>query len=174
MHLPWRAVALDGGPAIQTSVTLAETVRLRELAEGAEVLEIGAAYGYSTVVLAQVAKHVTSVDPHLVHGSYGILHANLGVYGLADRVEVLRQFSADALPDLIAAGRRFDLVFIDGDHTTTGVVYDIGCALQLTRPGGVIAVHDVTETSCCPEVGPAVDRLLPGYDLTDTMAVYSA
>lgn len=174
MHLTWQPTALDNGPAISTSITTAETLRLRELAKGAEVLEIGAAFGYSTVVLAQVAQHVTSIDPHLVHNSYGTLMANVGMYGLAERVQVIRQYSIAALAELIAEGRRYDLVFIDGDHTAAGVATDIECALKLVRPGGHIAVHDVTETCCCPDVGPTVDRMLPGYELVDTMAVYSA
>lgn len=174
MHLPWRAVALPGGPAILTSVTTAETDRLRDLAKDGEVLEVGAAYGYSTVALAQVARRVTSVDPHNDHQSYGALMSNLGMYGLAGKVEVIRQYSLIALVELIAAGRRFDLVFIDGDHSANGVENDLTCALKLVRPGGYIALHDVGETCCCPAVGPTVASIISGYEMVDTMAVHAA
>ncbi len=171
MHLPWRDVALPGGPAIPTSVTGAETVRLRELARGADVLEIGAAYGYSTVVLAQVARAVTSIDPHVTHRSYETLRTNLAAYGIVPSdVEILREPSLTALPKLV--NRRYDLIFIDGDHTAAGVRFDLEYALKLLTPGGAVALHDVGETCCCPEVGPTVDSMIQGYEMVDTMAVY--
>jgi len=35
-----------------------------------------------------------------------------------------------------------DAVFIDGDHSTAGVMQDTRLALELTRPGGIIIWHD--------------------------------
>ncbi len=35
-----------------------------------------------------------------------------------------------------------DAVFIDGDHSAAGVVYDTGFARRITRPGGIIIWHD--------------------------------
>lgn len=176
MHLPWRDVALPGGgPPIPTSLTEAETAELRRLAEGGSVLEIGAAYGYSTVALAQVAKHVVSIDPHTAHGSYGALMANLGTYRVAEKVRVMRAFSGDVLPVMVDwMDHFFDLVFIDGDHTAAGVRADLAAALRLVHRGGFIALHDVGETCCCPEVGPTVASMIQGYDMVDTMAVLTA
>jgi predicted O-methyltransferase YrrM len=187
VHLPWREVAPGAGPAIPTSITEAETARLRKLAAGTDALEIGAAYGYSTVVLAQEAETLISVDPHLVHDSYGIQQAHLNLFGLTDKVQVYRDWSQETLPKLIAARLQFDLIFIDGDHTAAGVEFDLTHALDLIRPGGVIAVHDVLETCCCPDVGPTVRRILAGrqhevqhtadgllFELVDTMAVVTA
>src|SRR5689334_294406 len=70
VKLEWRDVA--PGPAISTSLTAAETAELRRLGRNADVLEIGSAYGYSTVTLALVAKWVVAVDPHAAHGSLEI------------------------------------------------------------------------------------------------------
>lgn len=181
MHLPWREVAPGAGPAMPTSITEDETKRLRELAAGCEsVLEVGAAYGYSTVVLAQEAHWVVSVDPHITHNSYGTLSANINAYGLAGKVEIRKQFSRDVLPGLIVTDLPYDLVFIDGDHTAAGVEFDLTCAFQLVKPGGFIAVHDVLEQCCCPDVGPTLNRLLADrayaqtYEIVDSMAVLTA
>lgn len=173
MHLPWRPVPAleDGGPPILTSLTVAEANALMTLARDKDVLEIGAAYGFSTVTLALTAASVVSVDPHATHNSYEILMSNLTQYRVADRVEVRRQMSQTAMPDLLAQGYSFDLIFIDGDHTAAGAGHDIEWALKLIAPGGTIAVHDVLETCCCPEVAPVTDLLLGDYDLVDTMAV---
>jgi predicted O-methyltransferase YrrM len=175
MHLPWRALQPGDGPAILTSLTEAETATLAELAAGKRVLEIGAAFGYSTVVLGRAATSLISVDPHHAHNSHEILLSNLAGYnlsvGIDQRVEVLRATSQHALPMLAEDGCSFDLIFIDGDHTAAGVEHDIKWALELLAEGGVIACHDVLETCCCPDVGPTVDLFLPTFDLIDSMAV---
>jgi SAM-dependent methyltransferase len=178
MQLIWRDVAIGNGPAINTSLTLDETAKLQELAKDADVLEIGSAYGYSTVALALVAKSVTAIDPHITHNSFGTLHANLGIYGVAGKVTVVRGFSQDLLPKMVAVGdkvkkpKRFDLVWIDGDHTASTVEHDVTWALKLLKPGGVLACHDYDEVTC-PGVRQALDKLFGGPgELTDTLAVY--
>lgn len=168
MHLPWRDVAPGPGPAIPTSLLDVEAARLAEFAEDRDVLEIGSAYGYSTVIMALAdARVVVTVDPHTAHDSYGALHANLGMYNVSDRVWVLRGTSQAELPHFNRGAERrfdldgFDLVFVDGDHTAAGVEHDVTAALQLLRPGGVLACHDYGEDCCCPEVRPTLDRLFP-------------
>jgi hypothetical protein len=41
------------------------------------------------------------------------------------------------------AGRKLDLLFIDGDHTYEGVKADYELYSRFVRPGGVIAFHDI-------------------------------
>jgi predicted O-methyltransferase YrrM len=172
MQLPWRDLAPGDGPPIPTSITERETARLRELATGRRVLEVGSAYGYSTVVLALVAPHVTAVDPHQWLTSRPALEANLAVYGIAGRVDVLADASGAILPALADHGERFDLVFIDGDHAEAAVIHDVTWARKLLAPGGVLACHDYDEVTC-PGVRTALDRLMGGPgELTDTLAVY--
>lgn len=38
---------------------------------------------------------------------------------------------------------RFDFLFIDGDHSYSGVVQDFLAYYSMVRPGGLIAVHDI-------------------------------
>lgn len=170
--LVWRDVAPGPGPAINTSITERETDVLRRLAADADVLEIGSAYGYSAIVMALAGARVTAVDPHTGHHSFGTMHANLAVYGVADQVEVICGRSQDVLPELHDADLRYDLVFIDGDHTADVVEHDVVWALRLLKPGGTLACHDYDEITC-PGVRVALDKLFGGPgDLTDTLAVY--
>jgi predicted O-methyltransferase YrrM len=175
--LPWRPVSLpdqsrpggEGFP-IMTSLTEAETTVLRELAGGKLVVEIGAAFGYSTVALAQVAFKVISIDPHVTHQSRATLLANLELYRIPERrVDVVQRSSRAALPEL--ADGAYSFMFIDGDHTAAGVEFDIHQAIRLVAPVGLIAVHDYDEDTC-PDVRPVCDRLLPGGTLTDTLWVW--
>jgi predicted O-methyltransferase YrrM len=172
MLLPWRPVALDGGPEILTSVTERETEVLRRLAAGAgEALEVGSAYGYSAIVMARAGARVTAVDPHAgeLPGSLGIMQGNLQAYQ-ANTVTVSVGTSQEVLPRLPLGW--FGLVFVDGDHTEATVAHDVEWAWKLLRPGGVLAAHDWDEGTC-PGVRAALDRLLgPPPELTDTLAVY--
>jgi len=42
-------------------------------------------------------------------------------------------------------GRKVDFLFIDGDHTESGVTADYMDYKDFVRPGGIIAFHDVVE-----------------------------
>lgn len=63
------------------------------------------------------------------------------------RVHLIRQDShAAATQDWVRgrlAGRPIDLLFIDGDHSYSGVKQDFETYGPLVRPGGLIALHDI-------------------------------
>lgn len=42
---------------------------------------------------------------------------------------------------------KYDLIFIDGDHTAAQVYKDINNALSCLNPGGIIVVHDLNPTT---------------------------
>jgi SAM-dependent methyltransferase len=173
ISLPWRDVAPGPGPVISTSLTAAETDRLRDLAaKEAVVLEVGSAYGYSTVAMALAGATVTAVDPHVTMGSREVFRANLGFYGVDGQVETVVEFSHDALPRLFGDGRRFDVAFIDGDHRGHVVRHDVEWALRLLVPGGVLACHDYGEITC-PDVAEVLDEMFPNgpSELVDTLFV---
>lgn len=170
MKLEWRDVAPGGGPAISTSLTAAETAELARLAAGADVLEIGSAYGYSACVMALAGGHVTAIDPHQQLNSYGPMLANLHAYGVADRVSILVEDSG-AMARLFEDGRAFDLIWVDGDHSEEAVRHDVRWAQRLLRPGGTLACHDYGEDTC-PEVAVALNAWRTPPKLVDTMALY--
>jgi len=177
MKLDWRPMipggplAPDAGPPISTSLTKEETDQLRWMGTGADVLEIGSAYGYSTIVLASASARVTAVDPHIDLGSLTILAGNLAAYQVAHRVSLRVAYSQDALPALVAEGQQFDLIWIDGDHQAHTVTHDVQWALRLLRDDGILACHDYDEDTC-PGVRQALDAWKKPPTLVDTMAIY--
>jgi len=125
-----------------------EATELQRLAAGKTVLELGAWKGRSTVVLAQVARYVVSVDRHQ------------GLDVPADHP----QFGCDSLPDYLEAARGlenvaivvadfqvflpllavvFDIVFVDGNHDADSVERDALLACQHAYfSTGIIVFHD--------------------------------
>jgi hypothetical protein len=148
---------------ILTAIRPAEAERLQELARGQVVLECGAFYGYSTVVLASVAAHVHSVDWH--HGdkdagAYETLQdymANLTRYDVADRVTAHVGRFEQILPMLRASS--FDGCFLDGQHDRASVDRDLEMVRRLMRRPSWIAVHDYGLF----DVKPALDDFVRGH-----------
>jgi hypothetical protein len=62
--------------------------------------------------------------------------------GAADLIEFYEEQSALCLPRLIQQKRRFDFVFIDGDHRYDGVFVDLVLVDKLLTPGGVVVLDD--------------------------------
>lgn len=169
--MEWRPVSIDGGPAIKTSLTERETKELQRLAQDRKVLEVGSAYGYSTIVMAQVAEQVIAVDPHHALASWPIMNQNLKAYGVERKVVCVMSTSQQTLPTI--PRQSLGMVFIDGDHQYDAVRFDLAWARMLVKPfGAVIAVHDYDE-EICPDVRRALDDWMPPDFLVDTLAVYS-
>ena len=133
---------------VTSAVTAEEAIALANLARDGTVLELGAHYGFSTIVLASVAEHVYSVDwhqgdPHAGEGdSWVPFNFNLLRYGVKDRVTVCLGRFEDEVPKLAEQGVTADGAFIDGMHDEKSVTRDLALALQVVRPGGWIAFHD--------------------------------
>ena len=169
--LTWRDAIPTGrtGPAIRTSITAAEARALRRLARDSVVVEIGSAYGYSTVVMALVARRVISIDPHTgLEDSEQVLRHNLAAFDVAKRVDVVVGTSQAYCAR--APASEADLVFIDGDHSYEATLHDLRCAAKLLRRGGTLAIHDYARLD---EVRRAVDEATGGDHPTivDSLAV---
>jgi predicted O-methyltransferase YrrM len=59
--------------------------------------------------------------------------------GVAAGVKFVTQPS---LAYLAAPGERFDLIFLDGDHSAATVYRELPAALRRLRPGGLVLLHD--------------------------------
>jgi predicted O-methyltransferase YrrM len=120
------------------------------------ILEIGSFKGRSTVALAFIAKHygfgsVIAVDPHTSPSetdpnllgqqtSYHEFLNNIQQADVADVVDPQRMFSRDYAPH---APRALRMLWIDGDHTLSGVREDVTLFKPHLQPGAFIVMHDV-------------------------------
>lgn len=163
-------------PEIDSSVSSEEAYRLRDLARGARVLEIGSWRGFSTVVMAQVARMVHAVDHHLgdEHAghdeSLSYLIAALDEYDVRSRVVVHVGSSADVLP--LLPTDYFDLAFVDAFHEADAVRADLALVRPLVKLDGTIAFHDYGRFDVARVVDEATTEGWATFvDLTETLAV---
>jgi predicted O-methyltransferase YrrM len=146
---------------ISTAVTHAEATALQHLARGGRILELGAQYGFSTIVLATSAGFVHSVDWHRGDSMAGYNDTlrtcvdNVRRCGLSNVAHHVGRFE-DLLP---LFGREvFDGCFLDGEHDLASVRRDSALAIPLVRPGGWFAWHDYGRPGC--RVSDVVDQLV--------------
>lgn len=161
-------------PEIPSAVTVPESLALAELAVGKNVLECGAHYGYSTVLLASVAEHLTSVDwhrgdDHAGHcDSLGIYTGNLARYAVTEKVTTVVGRFEDELPKMIKEGLQFDGAFLDGMHDEASVSRDLILILQLVKPGGFVAFHDYGRNASNGHPGFAVTEVADTFGIDGT------
>ena len=132
-----------------------------------DVLEIGSAYGRSTIVLASSGRKIWSIDPHtgedygdrkIGGDSYVGFVGNLRKHGISDRVVALRATTESAAA-LIPSEIVFSLVYIDGLHTAEAVKIDLDFSFKRTRQNGIIVLDDYFEQSV-PDYRKEIDGFI--------------
>ncbi len=124
------------------------------------VLEIGTHIGASTVhiaaaitscrnTVAEDGACLISVDvvdvnepvsrPWLQHGTANSPADMIGRMGCTDVAEFV---TASSLDYMRSCKRKFDFIFLDGNHAADVVYREIPAALRLLNPNGVILLHD--------------------------------
>ena len=118
--------------------------------QASRTIEVGMAYGISTVCLAGAVRNVAgdrgrhiAIDPAQTGGwRSGGLH-QLERAGLREVVELIELKSHVALPQLLVRGDRFQVAFIDGWHTFDHALVDFFYLDLMLEPGGVLVLDDV-------------------------------
>lgn len=134
------SVDLDEGNLILDVIRHDETIK--------KTLEVGCAYGLSSLFIAEGLKnrsssHHTIIDPFQSSDWKNIGVNNLKKVGF-DRFTLIEEKSEFALPRLASEEEaRYDLVFIDGFHTFDHTLLDCFYATRLLRVGGYLIVDDV-------------------------------
>ncbi|MEI6613859.1 MAG: class I SAM-dependent methyltransferase [Chrysiogenales bacterium] len=173
LHPPFRSALLSmyrGAPQLgddgqlhaideSTRISPAQGIWLYDLCLSVRpeaTLEIGMAYGYSTLfLLAAIAKnrtgHHTAIDPYQHSDWHGIGCAHANAVALAaglDAAFLLIEDRSDRVAtDLARSKSVFDLIFIDGNHRFDDVLVDFYLYAPLCAIGGHIALDDVLMSS---------------------------
>ena len=115
----------------------------------AHTIEVGLAYGFSALHICEAlvltgrpdVRHVV-IDPNQLTGYASAGLRVLERAGVTDLVEFHAEESQLLLPRLAAAGRCFDLAFVDGNHRFDYVFVDLFFLRRLVRRGGIVVLDD--------------------------------
>ncbi len=114
-----------------------------------ETLELGMANGRSTEIICGAVRDLggvrhTSIDPFQNDpkqwSSAGV--DRIRKSGLSAYHELIEENDYTALPSLVAAGRTFEFILIDGWHSFDHTLLDLFYADLLLVDGGVVVIHD--------------------------------
>lgn len=106
-----------------------------------KVLEIGSHEGHSAVFWLEYLPQSSLVCIDIFSGEYETrFDRNLAEYG--SRVEKIKGNSVIALEEMRQAGRRFDVIYIDGSHKRYDVLCDTILAWALLDIGGLMIWDD--------------------------------
>lgn len=142
-----------------TKISASQGIWLYQLCETVKpqaTLEIGMAYGYSTLFfLAAMAKssygHHISIDPY--QSSYwsgiGLSHTHSLAHALGTNAgfQLIEDRSDRAATDLARSNSKFDVIFIDGNHRFDDVLVDFYLYAPLCTVGGYIIFDDMWMSS---------------------------
>ena len=170
----WRVQRSVRGWLTPTDAHLLYSLARRGPGEGA-IVEIGSAWGKSTIILASGSKRarrerVYAIDPHTGDPWY-LRSEHLSEFSSLDGfLRNLRRFRVDdwvvpVVSDSTAAAQTFDsgpirLLYIDGLHTYEGVRADIDNWVPRVASGGLIVFDDYLSPFEDVGVRKAVDELV--------------
>lgn len=134
-----------------TRISPAEGHMIFRLMEGHglhKILEIGCAFGFSTMWILAALKHMgggrlVTIDPTAGSHWQGVGLRCAVTLAMEDRFTWIDKVSAVALAQLYDQGEKFDFVMIDGGHRFDDVMVDFYLADLVCRQGGVIVFDDL-------------------------------
>lgn len=119
------------------------------------VLEVGTHIGASTLHIAMALKRsdkngiVTSVDiydvNHSEYGSWKKMGLSCSPRSFAEKLgchEHIDFRTAPCLDFMRSTDRKYDFIFLDGDHSAVAVYKEVSTALSILAPNGIILLHD--------------------------------
>jgi len=121
------------------------------------IVEIGTAYGYSTLWMALAlppAGHIWTIDPDMERTT--IAQSYLERAGCAHQVDILNQPALEVLPTLLQ--RNVDIIFIDAIKTEYEAYLEL--CIPLLKLSGLVIVDNLLlsgESSAEPEHGDSDD-----------------
>jgi len=112
-----------------------------------KTIEIGCAYGISALYICSELEKLN--DPHhiMIDAWQSTVFKNIGVTNLKKAgigfFELIEERSEIVLPRLLSENKKYDLCFIDGNHTFDHTLIDFFYLDRMITTGGIIILDDV-------------------------------
>lgn len=135
-------------------------------------LEIGCAYGVSTLFICEALASLTHQARHIVLDPFqstqwrGIGIRNAQTAGYGSLIDFREEYSEFALPQLVREGTTLEFALVDGWHTFDQVMVEFYYLNRMLQVGGVIVFDDADRRSVNRVVRHALKY--PGYRVYGT------
>jgi predicted O-methyltransferase YrrM len=111
-------------------------------------IEIGLAYGFSTLFILDAAFHTNAgrhiaIDPFQDSMWHGIGRQAVQELNFGSRFEHIPETSVTALTDLCKKGIKAEYIYIDGAHTFDYALVDFFCSNRVLNVGGILIFDDM-------------------------------
>ncbi len=124
--------------------------------KGQKSLEIGCWMGWSACHLALGGVELDVIDPILEKPElYESVSNSLQAAGVLDAVKLIPGYSPEKVEEVAADGRKWSLIFIDGNHDAPGPLNDAIICETLAEADALILFHDLAS----PDVAQGLDYL---------------
>lgn len=149
LHPNGNEILPRGGLSTENNIhVLRELIRAKKTTN---TLEIGLANGASALAILASLKEFTAgtyqhtaIDPYQIDCWKSIGLFSVQSVELQDQFRFIGQLSCQALPRLLEAGDRFDLIYVDGSHSYGNVFVDYYYGVRLLKKNGIILFDDCT------------------------------
>ena len=165
-EIAWESVRVYGA-----SQKIGELTSLIELVAGVDprvILEIGSMNGGTLRAWKAVAPEATLISVSLTGGVHGGGAVPEGITQNHLDLDSHSPATVDRVKEILD-GREVDFLFIDGDHSYSGVSQDFTMYAPLVREGGIVAFHDILYHSGYADVQVEEfwNQIKPRYETTE-------
>jgi len=136
--------AYDEGMPIISGHVVAFLSSLLAAKRPCSVLEIGCGVGFSAGLFARFLSEggqITTIERYDKMAEFAKI--NIERMQIADKIKIIQQDAADALPKLAENGRKFDFIFMDCGKSK--YLNFLPYCMQMLTPGGILVVDDVLQ-----------------------------
>ena len=128
--------------AAQKVGELAELVQLVQRLKPEVILEIGSMWGDTLQAWKTAVPDATLISISLSYGKHGGGAVREGITQNHLDLDSHDQATLERVKEVLD-GRPIDFLFVDGDHSYSGVSQDFAMYSPLVRKGGIVAFHDI-------------------------------
>jgi len=161
----------DGPKGISSLNNLKTIEQMMERYSPRKTLEVGLAFGGSATVFASTHKKNnptglcahTAIDPLQTSHWDGCGRLRLEETQLMEFVEVIEERSSVALPRLMAEGRQYGMIYVDGSHLFEDAFIDAYYCMRLLETGGYLLFDDCSDPHVAKVIA-FIDASVPGLE----------
>jgi predicted O-methyltransferase YrrM len=169
-ELRWLATKAQGKPLVlELGTWCGRSAKAMSATVGGKLVCVDAWWPHNAEHLVKYPNIPRDFPVDMPDNTYSIFTKNLAAEIASGKVVPIRKKIMEAIPEIMAVtgGVKFDMIFIDADHSYEALREQIRTFSQMLTPYGILCGHDYGHKGY-PGVEQAVKESLPMYALLNT------